>query len=55
MIDIADDAMQLFMFMSIRDLDGDMWDNVGSRIAHLSPLILILTRGYPLNVLCGLG
>jgi hypothetical protein len=55
MIDIAGDATQLFIFTSIRDLDRDMWDNVGSGISHLSPLILILTRGYLLNVLCGLG
>jgi hypothetical protein len=55
MTDIADDAPQLFMFTPNRDLDEDMWDNVGSGIAHLSLLILILARGYPLNILCGLG
>jgi hypothetical protein len=55
MTNIAGDAPQLFMFMPNRDLDEDMWDNVGSEIAHLSCLILILARGYPLNVLCGLG
>jgi hypothetical protein len=55
MTDIAGDAPQLFMFTSIRDLDGDMWDDAGSGIAHLSPLILMLFRRYPLNVLCGLG
>jgi hypothetical protein len=46
---------QLFMFTSIRDLDEYMWDDAGSGIAHLSPLILMLARGYPLNVLCGFG
>jgi hypothetical protein len=55
MIDIAGDAPQLFMFTSIRDLDGDMWDNVESGISHLSPLILILARKYPLNILYELG
>jgi hypothetical protein len=55
MTDIAGDAPQLFMFTSIRDLDGDMWDDAKSGIVHLSPLILILSRGYSLNVLCGLG
>jgi hypothetical protein len=55
MTDIAGDALQLFMFTPYRDLDEDIWDNVGSGIAHLSFLILILTHGYPLNVLCGLG
>jgi hypothetical protein len=54
MIDIVGDALQLFMFTSIRDLDEDMWDNMGSGIAHLSSLVLILTRGCPLNILCGL-
>jgi hypothetical protein len=54
-MDIAGDAPQLFMFTPNRNLDEDMWDNVGSGIAHLSHLILILTRGYPLNVLSGLG
>jgi hypothetical protein len=28
MMDIADDTPHLFMFMSIRNLDGDMWDDV---------------------------
>jgi hypothetical protein len=55
MTDIAGDAPQLFMFTSIRDLDGDMWDDAGRGIAHLSPLILMLSREYPLNVLCGFG
>jgi hypothetical protein len=55
MTDIAGDAPQLFMFMSIRDLDGDMWDDAGSGIAHLSPLILMLFHGYSLNVLFRLG
>jgi hypothetical protein len=55
MTDIAGDAPQLFMFTSIRDLDGDMWDDAGSGITHLSLLILILARGYPLDILCGLG
>jgi hypothetical protein len=55
MTDIASDASQLFMFTPNHDLDKDMWDNVGSEIAHLSRLILILARGYPLNVLCGFG
>jgi hypothetical protein len=52
MMDIAGDVPQLFMFTPNRDLDEDMWDNVGSGIAHLSPLILILAHRYPLNVLC---
>jgi hypothetical protein len=55
MTDIAGDAPQLFMFMLNRDLDGDMWDDAGSGIAHLSPLISMLAHGYPLDVLCGLG
>jgi hypothetical protein len=55
MTDIAGDVPGLFMFTPIRDLDEDMWDDAGSGIAHLSPLILILARGYPLNILCGLG
>jgi hypothetical protein len=55
MADIADSAPQLFMFMPYRNLDGDMWDDVGSGIAHLSPLILVLAHGCPLNVLCVLG
>jgi hypothetical protein len=55
MMDIASDTPQLFMFTPNRDLDEYMWDNVGSGIAHLSPLILILARGYSLNVLYGLG
>jgi hypothetical protein len=54
MIDIAGDAPQFFMFTPIRDLDRDMWDEVESGIAHLFLLILILTCGYPLDVLCGL-
>jgi hypothetical protein len=33
MTDIAGDAPQLFMFTSIHDLDGDMWDDAGSGIA----------------------
>jgi hypothetical protein len=55
MTDIADDVSQLFLFMPYHDLGGDMWDDVGSRIAHLSVLILVLARGCPLNVLCGFG
>jgi hypothetical protein len=55
MTNIASDAPQLFIFTSIRDLDGDTWDNVGGGIAHLSPLILILARRYPLDVLYGFG
>jgi hypothetical protein len=54
MTDIAGDALQLFMFTPIYDLSGDIWDDMGSGIAHLSPLILMLARGYPLDVLCGL-
>jgi hypothetical protein len=50
MTDIASNAPQLFMFTSIRDLDRDMWDDAGSGIAHLSPLILMLSRWYPLNI-----
>jgi hypothetical protein len=53
--DIAGDTPQLFMFTPIRDLDGDMWDDAGSGIAHLSPLILMFSRGYPLDVLRGIG
>jgi hypothetical protein len=55
MMNIASNALQLFMFTPNRDLDEDIWDNVESGIAHLSPLILILARGYQLNVLCGHG
>jgi hypothetical protein len=55
MMDIVGDATQLFIFTLNRDLDGDMWDDAGSRIAHLSPLILMLAHGYPLEVLCGHG
>jgi hypothetical protein len=55
MTDIASDALQLFMFMPYRYLDEDMWNNVGSGIAHLSPLILILARRYLLNILCELA
>jgi hypothetical protein len=55
MIDIASDVPQFFMFTPIHDLDGDMWDDAGNGIAHLSPLIFMLARGYPLDVLCGLG
>jgi hypothetical protein len=54
MTDIAGDAPQLFMFMPFRDRDRDMWDDTGSGIAHLSPLILMLVHGYRLDVLCGL-
>jgi hypothetical protein len=43
------------MFTLICNLDGDMWDDAGSGIAHLSPLILILAHGYSLDVLYGLG
>jgi hypothetical protein len=55
MMDIVGDATQLFIFTLNRDLDGDMWDDAGSRIAHLSPLILMLAHRYPLEVLCGHG
>jgi hypothetical protein len=55
MMDIVGDAPRPFIFTLIRDLDRDMWDDAGSRIAHLSPLILMLARGYPLDVLCGFG
>jgi hypothetical protein len=55
MMDIAGDAPQLFMFTPIHNLDGYMWDDVGSGIAHLSPLILMLAHEYSLNILCGLG
>jgi hypothetical protein len=53
--DIASDVPQLFMFTSIHDLDGDIWDDVGSEIAHLSPLILILIHKYRLTYYVGLG
>jgi hypothetical protein len=44
MADIAGSARQLIMFMPYRNLNGDMWDDVGSGIAHLSTLILVLAR-----------
>jgi hypothetical protein len=55
MADIAGCIPQLFLFTPYHDLDEDMWDDVESEITHLSPLILVLVRGCPLNVLCGLG
>jgi hypothetical protein len=55
MADIAGDAPQLFMFTLIRNLHGDMWDDAGSGIAHLSPLILMLARRYPFDILYRLG
>jgi hypothetical protein len=55
MTDIAGDALQLFMFTPYRDLDEDIWDNVGSGIAHLSFLILILAHGTRLTYYVGLG
>jgi hypothetical protein len=36
MTDMVGDAPQLFIFMLIRDLDKDMWDDARSGIAHLS-------------------
>jgi hypothetical protein len=50
MMNIVGDARRLFMFTSIRNLDGDIWDDVGSEIAQ-SPLILMLAHKYLLNVL----
>jgi hypothetical protein len=48
--DIAGGVPQLFLFTLYHNLDGDMWDDVGSMIAHLSLLILMFARGYPFNV-----
>jgi hypothetical protein len=44
-----------FSFTPYHDLDEDMWDDMESGISHLSLLILVLTRGCPFNILCGLG
>jgi hypothetical protein len=44
-----------FLFTPYRNLDGDMWDDVESGIAHLSLLNLVFAHGYPLNILAGLG
>jgi hypothetical protein len=38
-----------FSFTSYRNLNGDMWNDVGSGIARLSLLILMLARGCPLR------
>jgi hypothetical protein len=37
MTDIAGDAPQLFIFTSIRDLDGDMWDDAGTLVGTGPP------------------
>jgi hypothetical protein len=37
--------------MKIYGLDENMWDDVESEIAHLSLLILVLAREYPLNII----
>jgi hypothetical protein len=52
---ITDIADGVSPFMPYCDLDEDMWDDMGSGIAHLSLLNLVLARGCPLNVLYGLG
>jgi hypothetical protein len=54
MTNIAGGVPQLFRSNHIT-IYAKMWNDVGSEIAHLSLLVLVLARECPLNILCGLG